>query len=378
MKVPLKFQTLGFAILLVSFCAFPAFATEVSSFPKAGGQAEPAKVQTYSELVKAIRGARAESRVRVEKAVEQERVRQAWEIGKLIDEHVLQHKERADYGKQVLLKLSKDLGVSDTELGYMLRFARAYPTSQPAGKLSWSHYMELLSLDDETVRHEIADKAEKEKWTRDQIRAEVKRRKAAKNETLAPDEPKTLTPPEMGQPGTYKIILAKAGPYAGQLALDLGFSNYFKLSELLGEDLSAYKEGNMLVFYGKELQILGRDGKSNIEHLRYTYNAWVVRVLDGDTFEAVVDLGFGVTTTQTLRLRGIDAPELKTRDGQEAKAFVEKMLVPGASISIKTSRSDKYDRYLVDVFATDPESGEDKYLNSLLLEKGLAVKVSES
>ncbi len=85
------------------------------------------EVGTYDQLVAAIRKARAASQARVEQAVQQEKVRECWETGKLIDEHVLQHKERADYGAQVLERLSTDLGTSRTELSYMLQFARAYP-----------------------------------------------------------------------------------------------------------------------------------------------------------------------------------------------------------------------------------------------------------
>ena len=359
-------------VLALVVCAPVSFATETESVAKA-----EAKVQSYEQLVSAIRGTRAESKERVEKAVEQERVREAWEIGKLIDEHVLQRKERAAYAKKVLPRLASDLGMSERELHYMIKFVRAYPILPHASQLTWSEYRELLAVKDARERQALADKAEKENWPRERLRAEVKA-VTGKEKPARPDESKKLTPPEMGQPGTYKIILATAGPYKGELALDLGFSNYFRLSEIVGADLSAYKEGAIVVFYGKEIQVLGRDGKTNVEHLLYKYNAWVTRVLDGDTFEAVVDLGFGVATTQTLRLRAIDAPELKTRDGQEAKEFVEKLLKPGTPVSIRTSRSDKYDRYLVDVFVTDPKSGEDQYLNSLLLEKGLAVKVSES
>ncbi|MFA5167768.1 MAG: DUF1016 N-terminal domain-containing protein [Candidatus Omnitrophota bacterium] len=337
------------------------------------------EVKTYEELRHAISQTRAISRVRVEKAVEQERVREAWEIGRLIDAHVLQHKERADYGKQVLLKLAKDLGMSDTELGYMLRFARAYPISQPAGKLSWSHYMELLSLNDVKEQNKIADMAEKEKWTRDQIREEVKKRKAAMHETPMPVKEIKLTA-QPGKPWTYKIILAKTGPYAGELAIDLGFSNYVRLAEVV-KDMGPFKEGDVLEFSDEEGKIL----KSKEANL-YTYEAWVTRVLDGDTVEAVVDLGFGITTIQTLRLRGIDAPEIQTRDGMEAKEFVEKMLeMPGdgergtqakagALVLIKTFKSDKYDRYLADVFLSDAKGQED-YLNNQLLEKGYAVIV---
>jgi hypothetical protein len=71
----------------------------------------------------AICQTRAASAQRIETLVEQEKVREAWEIGQLIDEHVLQHKERAAYGEQVIIRLAKDLGSSETELKYMLQFA---------------------------------------------------------------------------------------------------------------------------------------------------------------------------------------------------------------------------------------------------------------
>lgn len=349
-----------------------------------GTSASVSHVGTYDELLTAIRKAKAGSQARVEKAVEQERVREAWEIGRLIDEHVLQHKERADYAEQVISRLSSDLGLSDRELYYNLRFYRLYPILPHASKLSWSEYRELLSVNDAKERDALAEKAEKEKWTRDQMREEVKA--VTQKEKPAETKPEeTLKPSPLGQPGTYKIILAKTGPYEGELALDLGFSIYFRLSEV-AEDLSEFKEGELVLFEEKEIQLLGKPRAADLENLLYTYNARVFRVLDGDTVEAVVDLGFGITTTQTLRLRGIDCPELVSKEGKEAKAFVEKLLegtgspaesgVPVPMVLIKTSKSDKYDRYLADVFITD-KTGDVQYLNNELLEKGLAVRVNE-
>jgi micrococcal nuclease len=115
----------------------------------------------------------------------------------------------------------------------------------------------------------------------------------------------------------------------------------------------------------------------------YTYRADVVNVLDGDTIKVVVDLGFGVRSVQTLRLRGIDAPEIATADGMEAKKALAKMLKiqdggwgmadgkanPG--VLIKTVKSDKYDRYLADVFIGGA------YVNQELVKNGLAVVVDE-
>ena len=70
-------------------------------------------------------------------------------------------------------------------------------------------------------------------------------------------------------------------------------------------------------------------------------------------------------------MRGIDCPEVGTKDGDAAKAFVQSLLKEASQIILRSSRSDKYDRYLADVFI--PTDGtEDIYLNNLLLEHGHA------
>ncbi|MFA5167932.1 MAG: DUF1016 N-terminal domain-containing protein [Candidatus Omnitrophota bacterium] len=364
------------------------------------------QVGTYDQLLSAVREMKSESRVRVEKAVEQERVREAWEIGRLIDAHVLQHKERADYAKQVLPRLAGDLGMSERELYYMLKFYRAYPILPSTAELSWGHYRELLSVNDPKERETVASEAVKNKWSEKETREAVRKVKARAGEKATPAEILTAQP---GKPYTYRVVLARTGgPYAGELAVDLGFSNYVRLAEVV-EDTSPFKEGDVLEFSEEEGEVrllnespstetsAGKRGTSP-ESLLYTYRTYVHRVLDGDTIEAVVDLGFGITTMQTLRFRGIDAPEIATRDGMEAKEFVESVIASPAGakqsqndgiaassrqpaellamtakfpVLIKTTKSDKYDRYLVDVFAGD------KYVNNLLLKQGLAVRVEE-
>jgi hypothetical protein len=57
---------------------------------------------------------------------------------------LLLHKERADYGAQVVPKLARDLGVSDTVLYRCPRFARAFPILAARPELSWAHYRALL------------------------------------------------------------------------------------------------------------------------------------------------------------------------------------------------------------------------------------------
>ena len=375
------------------------------------GQALP-PVQTYSQLIDAVRGARIASRARVQQSVERELVREAWEIGQLIDAHVLQHKERADYGEKVLKRLSDDLGMSHTELKYMLQFYRAYPIRPPADQLSWAHFRELLSVNDSQERQAVAEQAVKEKWTRDKTREEIKKHKALKG-TGAPGEfgatvlfeEKPLPLPTLGKPGIYKIVTANSGPEAGKVVIDLGFSNYYRTSKDLSfkpgeliETLQTFPESSspsdkirlLRPPTGGNRQQESSGLQSEVSSLLYTYRAWVVRVLDGDTIAVVVDLGFGVRSVQTLRLRGIDCPELVSAEGKQAKAFVESVitasLLSGDSktrgkqshpfILIKTTKSDKYDRYLADIFFTDSQ-GKQQYLNNLLLEKGHAVRVRE-
>lgn len=116
----------------------------------------------------------------------------------------------------------------------------------------------------------------------------------------------------------------------------------------------------------------------------YTYKATLVDVVDGDTMDVTVDLGFQITQTLRLRLNGINTPELKgpTLDaGKKAKAFVSLELGRARTIGIKTYKIEKYGRYVADVFY----SGDDipvadvfttgMFLNRRLVEEGLAQEV---
>jgi len=78
----------------------------------------------------------------------------------------------------------------------------------------------------------------------------------------------------------------------------------------------------------------------------YQYRAWVIRVIDGDTAEVRVDLGFKVGITATLRLHGIDAPELKgetLKAGKAARARLREV-VEGKEVVIDSRELDKYGR----------------------------------
>ncbi len=181
-----KFVFLTILYLLVAFPSLIAQSQET---------ARP--VETYDQLISAIRETMAESRERIEAAVEREKVREAWEIGKLIDEHVLYH-QRAGYAEQVVARLAKDLGMGQSELYRMMQFARTYPIVAPGRKLSWAHYRQLIAVNEPEMRERLADRAEKEKWSKRDLHREIGR--LSRPETEAPPVEKLSAQP--GEVGT--------------------------------------------------------------------------------------------------------------------------------------------------------------------------------
>ncbi len=313
-----------------------------------------AQIATYEGLLRAIRETRAASQARVEAAAEQEKVRETWETGKLIDEHILVNKERAQYGERVLQRLSFDLGMSKRELHYMVEFARTYPIVPTSAQLSWGHYRDLLAINDPKERKEIEDFAEDRKLPLAELRKEIKKRRVATTKELEVE----LTEITPGPLYTYQLTRLK-----DRLKIDLGFGVYHGLPE---KEAKEFKEGDIVTV----------DKKGNLKKAEetelFTYSAVVTQVVDGDTFHALIDLGFEVVLAQRVRLRRINAPEIISADGQAAKALLEKILFRDQGRIILRSRDlDQHGRPIADVWVR----GES--IDQELLDKGLAVTANE-
>jgi micrococcal nuclease len=98
----------------------------------------------------------------------------------------------------------------------------------------------------------------------------------------------------------------------------------------------------------------------------YTYPAMLVRVIDGDTCEVLIDLGFHVSLRAVLRLAGIDAPELPTPEGKRAAQRLRELLGKH-ELRISTHKSpEKYGRFLAEI-----EAGG-LAVNGQLIAEGLA------
>ena len=103
----------------------------------------------------------------------------------------------------------------------------------------------------------------------------------------------------------------------------------------------------------------------------------VNKIVDGDTIDVDIDLGFAVSFTQRVRLAGIDTPESRTTDlkekalGLEVKEKIKKELAAAKDVVIKTEKpdsSEKYGRILGWVFL----DGAEVSLNQKLINEGYA------
>jgi len=102
----------------------------------------------------------------------------------------------------------------------------------------------------------------------------------------------------------------------------------------------------------------------------------VTKVVDGDTIDVTLDMGFDILYQQRVRLFGIDTPESRTRDKEEkkygllSKYFLKDALSNGKKITIKTYKGDetgKFGRILGDVWI------DGKSINQTMCDKGYAV-----
>lgn len=115
---------------------------------------------------------------------------------------------------------------------------------------------------------------------------------------------------------------------------------------------------------------------------RREFRATWVRIIDGDTVRATIDIGFGISLTEYLRIEGINCPEMDTEEGKRAKRRVEEllgdpiMLSPPYHTVTCSGRRDKYGRILADfvIPAVTPDD-QSELLSDILVREGYARQV---
>ena len=341
--------------------------------------------QSYPLLREHVEGILAEGKVHSRRSGEWAKVEAYWHVGDALQGH-FRGRPRAEYGQQVVRNLSKDLQLSESLLWDILLFRRSLPTLYSSRELGWTHVRAVLRLPTQQQRYYYRRAADQGRWTTRQLRAAIRDnafgRHAEQPWAVPPDEdPHQGTPlrARFGELHTYRTV-SGGDPASADTFVDLGF----------GITCRARAVGLGPVEPDQTITVAPVDPTAASTRAftvrpartrRYTYVAWVQRVVDGDTLIAIVDLGLDhQTRPQRFRLRGIDCPELGTQAGRNAKAFVQDVLGQVGFVVLTTHKTDNYGRYLADVRylpgEPDPEivRRRGRYLNRELLDRRLAIR----
>ena len=110
--------------------------------------------------------------------------------------------------------------------------------------------------------------------------------------------------------------------------------------------------------------------------MMYTYFVKSVdRVVDGDTIDISIDLGFDLTKKERVRLAGIDTPEKRTKDskekemGYQATEFLEMHLMEATKLTVRTEKDGKFGRMLGWLYKTETDTTS---INQIMIDKGYA------
>ena len=254
---------------------------------------------------------------------------------------------------------------------------REYPILPHGAELGWSHYRLLLEVANKAERKALESAARKNHWTGPELELRVREANAinvtptaAGNGGATPTTHKPLVP-QRGTPGICKVIAD-----GDRVVVDLGFACYLDLP-----DDTEFKPGALVSLDAAGRVAAAPDAtKADL----FNYRVEIIKVVDGDTLWVKIHLRPRQWLKQKLRLRGLDCPEMNTPEGKAAKRFVDALVAKTTAVTINTTKPDKYDRYLADVFlvgATDQSSEasakEDIFLNNALLENGQAVRKDE-
>ena len=108
----------------------------------------------------------------------------------------------------------------------------------------------------------------------------------------------------------------------------------------------------------------------------YTYFVKSIdRIVDGDTIDISIDLGFDLTKKERVRLAGIDTPEKRTKNqkekemGYQATEFLEMHLMEATKLTVRTEKDGKFGRMLGWLYKTDKDTMS---INQIMIDKGYA------
>ena len=117
--------------------------------------------------------------------------------------------------------------------------------------------------------------------------------------------------------------------------------------------------------------------------LMHEYKCKILRIVDGDTVDVDIDLGFGIWLhKERVRMMGIDTPESRTSDKEEkvygmlSKNYVKSMLPIGSMQKLRThkDKTGKFGRILGDFVIYDSKTDSERILGDIMIDESLAVR----
>ncbi|BAY73522.1 hypothetical protein NIES23_63740 (plasmid) [Trichormus variabilis NIES-23] len=225
---------------------------------------------SYQQLLDRIGECLALGRQRAFEQVNSVLVETYWQIGRYIVEFEQSGKERAEYGSKLLKVLSRDLktaygkGFSRSNLQYMRLFYLKYENCQTlSGKLSWSHYTELLAISDDLARSFYEQQCIQDRWS---VR-ELKRQKDSalfERVALSKDRAEILALAKDGQRIESARDVVK-DPYVFEF-LDLPDRNY-RESELENRLIAELEK--FLLELGKAFAFIGQQYRITLNNTHF-------------------------------------------------------------------------------------------------------------
>ena len=331
----------------------------------------------YRRLIQTIRRELHEGVRLAEEDVQRRRVITYWNVGRHIDRFLsgIDGSERNE--TPYLREIANDLDYGLDMVRKILKFHRCYPELSLKPALSWAQYRALLTAP-ESVRKSLQARALREGLGSEKLYLIISdyRKKKRQEESGTGEAGGRRLKHARGRLFVYKIIQSKAfGLKENEVMVDCGFKIRHKV---IVPSPNRLKGGNLILSVKTEK---GYGLKQSLKDDRklYAYAAKLARVIDADTLLLTVDVGFNIWLDMTVRLRGIDSPEITTHAGYKAKQFVVDRLKVPDTIVIKAYRAGKFGRYLADVYyskkkKSDPRetAREGIFLNQQLLDEGLA------
>jgi len=133
------------------------------------------KLEGYNEILKDIHSLLERTKYQAYKAVDNIRVQTYWQIGERIARSELEHKDRADYGKRVIERLTIDIGFQKRDLYRMVQFYKTYPiVTSLMSQLSWTHYTVLVIVEGQEERQFYEVQTIQNSWSSRRLRQEIK------------------------------------------------------------------------------------------------------------------------------------------------------------------------------------------------------------